>query len=518
MSVNAIQQQKTVADPIASYESMIPIWKRNRAICGGERFAKEYDNHLDLLSFTNLLIPFSVSMDPSQYAFYKAEAELPGITSEYAKMLVGGLLRKKPQVKLPEGVPEDAADWIMNDFGEDGSPLAIFLDKILWEEMQTSRCWIQVDYPEIPNAEDLTKEDFAAYKPYPVIWKAESIVNWSVKKNGLGQLTLSRVIIRTFEEAYVNNEFHPELVDTVYVHEIVDDYYQIRKYQSKATSSVEVVNGQKQTRYEKESPSFQLVEINTSILMNGERLRFIPIWPANGNIEVVEPVLTPLIDKEVSLYNKISRRNHLLYGASTYTPWVASDMPQEDFDEVVNKGLGSWVRLRIGDSIGVLETPSAALADMEKSIAASIEEMARLGIRMLSPEVEQSGVALQLRNAAQTAKLGTLNMRISSTMQAVITFMLNWRYGSGFLSEGVLFSMSDDFTPTPLGETWLRLVTEWYEGGLIPRSIWLQLLKQNDIVPPEYNDEEGKQEIAEDEMVITKQEQTAFNNALSSSV
>ena len=33
----------------------------------------------------------------------------------------------------------------------------------------------------------------------------------------------------------------------------------------------------------------------------------------------------------------------------------------------------------------------------------------------------------------------------------------------------------------------------------------LQILKQNDIVPPDYNDEDGKEEISQDETVISPQ-------------
>jgi hypothetical protein len=121
--------------------------------------------------------------------------------------------------------------------------------------------------------------------------------------------------------------------------------------------------------------------------------------------------------------------------------------------------------------------------------------MAKLGIRMLTPETDQSGVALQLRNAAQTAQLGSLNSKVSNTITQVITFMLAWRYDVEIAMKDVEFSLSADFNPTPLGEDWLRLATEWYQQGLIPRSIWLTLLKHNDIVAPDYDDEEGQAEI-----------------------
>jgi Domain of unknown function (DUF4055) len=233
-------------------------------------------------------------------------------------------------------------------------------------------------------------------------------------------------------------------------------------------------------------------------MMNGERLNFIPAWPLNGSIDALQPMLGPIIDKEISLYNKISRRNHLLYGASTYTPIIIGDMTDEDFQTIVSKGLGSWLLLPSGSDAKVLETPTAALADMEKAIAAAIEEMARLGIRMLSPETEQSGVALEIRNAAQTAQLGSLNNKVSHTMKQIIAFMINWRYDTELDASQINFSLSTDFQPLPLGEAWLRLATEWYQQGLIPRSIWLMMLKHNDIVPPDYDDEKGRLEITDD--------------------
>jgi hypothetical protein len=84
---NAAQIQKTVADPLAQYETLAPLWQKSRAVCSGERFVKSLDSLLDTARFTNLLLPFSPTMTQRQYDFYKSEAELPGITAEFAKML-----------------------------------------------------------------------------------------------------------------------------------------------------------------------------------------------------------------------------------------------------------------------------------------------------------------------------------------------------------------------------------------------------------------------------------------------
>ena len=104
---NASQRAKSVADPNALYESMQPLWEKSRAVIGGERFTKDYDAYLDTVGFSNLLLPFSPSMTAKQYAFYKAEAELPGIVAQYVRIIIGGLLRNQPLLKLPEGVPPE---------------------------------------------------------------------------------------------------------------------------------------------------------------------------------------------------------------------------------------------------------------------------------------------------------------------------------------------------------------------------------------------------------------------------
>lgn len=498
---NASDKTKTVADPNAEFETMQPLWNRSRAICSGERYAKDLDG---MVSMNNMLIPFSPSMTQAQYDFYKAEAELPGIVSQFAKMLVGGLLRKTPILTLPDDSPEEAKDWIIDDFAQDDSSLVAFLDSVLWEEMQTSRSWIYVDYPSVSDAQKYTKKEMQEFKPYPVIWSAETIINWSTTTNAQGRSVLSRVIVKGMVEEFTENEFHPNFRDTVYVHELDEaGWYQIRIFQrADDNTDVPVVSGDKYNDPTKNSKvRYDLTDTITNIMANGERLRAIPAWPTNGNVGLQEPILSPLIDKEVALYNKISRRNHLLYGAATYTPVLQSDMPDEDFDEIVQKGLGSWIKIGENDKLDVLKTPTDALKDMETAIINAITEMAKMGIRMLTPETAQSGVALEIRNAAQTAQLGTLNVKISQTMASIICFMINWRYGTEYAPSDIDFELSADFNPLPMGADWLRLATEWYQEGLIPRSIWLQLLKQNDMIEADYDDEEGQKELNDDEII-----------------
>ena len=500
---------KTVADPCAAYESMLPLWVKSRAACSGERFVKALDGNFN----RNLLIPFSPSMSEAQYNFYKSEAEFPGITPEFLKMIVGGLLRKPPVLTFKKNISEEIVAWIRDSFCRDDSTLIAFLDDALFEEIQTSRAWVYVSYPFVENSEDLTKKQREALKPYPILLKAENVINWRIRDTGNGIL-LDQLIVRGLEPSYEKNQFHPEMLDVVYVHMLDDNgFYIIKKFMQHAPQEkpANYISGKEFSAQTVDGLIFEEVEVIENLYFNGERLSIIPVWPLNGSIELREPILMPIIDKEIALYNKISRRNHLLYGAATYTPFISSDMSEERFESIVSSGLGTWLRLNQGDTADILKTPTEALDNMEKAIVNGYEDIAKLGVRMLSPETEQSGIALQLRNASQTAKLGSLNARISGIMKQVILFMINWRYDLGLTVDDLDFSLSQDFAPTQVGEGWLRLATEWYEGGKIPRSTWLQILKSNDILPPEYNDELGREEINNDALLIPKVDEDYTN-------
>lgn len=503
------RNRKSVGDPNPQYDSLAPLYARNRAALTGQRYVKEMDR---IVSTNNLLIPFSPTMSQDQYNWYLAEAEWPGYTEQYARTLIGGLLRKSPLLELPEDAPEGAKEWLMNDFESNNGSMVSFLDKALWEELTTSRAFVCVNYP-VTNADDFTPEEL---QPYPILLSGESIINWTSGIHPIlnKESTLS-VIARFFvPRSDPENPFHDEFIDTTFHHYITDaGVYQIDTYErgDRSEGNTPVIAGRIQQEYGIDSDTWVLASTEFPI-RNGENLQEIPIFPLNGIIDAQEPLLTNLVNREVGLYNKISRRNHLLYGSASYTPVIKADsLSDEDKGQIVGTGLGSWIFVGSGDSVDILAAPTAALQDLDRAIDQSIEEMARLGMRILAPErgstAETSGVALEIRNAAQTSQLATLNAKISESFKCIITMMLNWRYNLEYEPSDIQFQMSQDFSPVPTGADYMRLVTEWYQGGIIPRSIFLDVIKQNDLIPDDYNDEEGLAEIEQDDMVISSREE-----------
>jgi hypothetical protein len=494
------QTRRTVGDPNEKYTAMQESWRRARAIMGGEATAKAADLILDTTTFSNLLLPFSTNMTQAQYDFYKAEAELPGLTGQYASALIGGLLRKQPQFTLPKSLDnEENRTWLNNSFGAQGQSLVSFLADALAEEMQTSRAWVLVETSAGVNA--------AEVKPFAVNLPAESVINWRRDENQrLIKLTL-RYYTEEFEE---DNPHHPTYVDTVSDYNIVNNQLVVTKYKRKRKQNTAPTReGNVVVSPPMEASAEEWEQFATLVpLLRGEPMTFIPAWPLNGSIEVQKPMNQTLVDREISLYNKVSRRNHLLYGACTYTPVISGNFPDDDSFQrmVVNKGLGSWLNIPEGASATILQTPTAAIKDINESIEQNVAEMSRMGIRMLTPDgtAAESGVALEIKNASQTSQLGLLNNKASKSLEIIISMMLHMRYDIAFsdAQEETSFTLSVDFNPTPLGADWMRLVTEWYEGRKIPRSVFLQIAKQNDILPMDYDDKVGQQEIEQDPLIM----------------
>ena len=489
---NEVRTQLGVGDPCGTYIDLQPLWLTCRAVISGERAVKALDGISDGLRFTHFLLPFSPSMSVAQYEFFKSEAELPGIVSEFSRLILGGLLRKPPSIVVTDAVPDEAHAWLSQSVGIDGCTMSSFMAAVMWEELQTSRAWVGVDHPRDENNSEA--------RPYPYLLKGDAVINWRTSIVD-GKNVLNRVIVREYEELYKDEDsFHPEFFEVVRVHELVNGLYQIRVFASEVSvGAIPLMNGQRVDNKGRLATKFVLRDTIVDILKNGERLDFIPLWPVNGNIQPTEPVLLGLVQRELALYNKVSRRNHLLYGAATYTPVLCTDLMDEDVQKIVDAGLGSWVRLRPGDTATVLATPTDALQDMDRAIKDAHAEIANLGVRMLAPETAQSGIALEIRNASQTARLGLLNNQVSATMSHVCRLLIDWRFNKDLAASDLDFQLSADFNPTPIGADWLRLATEWYEKNMLPRSAWLALLGANDMLPDDYDDAAAKEEMADDQ-------------------
>ena len=411
-----------------------------------------------------------------------------------------------------DGAPKEAKQWILDDIGSDKSNLISFLSTALWEELQTSRAFIQIDFPNV-DLESLSPAERKQVKPYPLLHNAENIVNWSTATDMKGQVKLDSLITRYFVLEYdPNSPYHPKYIDTVQVHKLDEQgLYLIDTFIRNTSDTPTFIDGGVDYSFDQLTDDWVLRSTNENLFQNGVRMDYIPFFPLNGSIDTVDPLMTAIVNREIALYNKISRRNHLLYLSATYTPVVKSDsLTDSEKTDLVKQGLGTWLFVNKDDTVETLQTPTNALSDMEAAIKGGYDELTRIGVKMLSLEPnnsDQSGVALSLRNASQNAALASLNAKISESMKKIMKYLINWRYDLNITEQDIRFNLSSDFNASPRGADWMRLITEWYQGGLIPRSTFLEVAKNNDAIPTDYDDTKGNDEISQDERIISPREQ-----------
>jgi hypothetical protein len=404
-------------------------------------------------------------MEPEQYALLKSESELPGISSQFLKMVVGGLLRKEPAIEISPDTPE-ILDWFKESLTIDNLPLMGFLEQCIEEELQSSRGWVSVNYPSVSENAfiNMDVKDRAKVRPYPILWSAEEVINWRFTKDRFGKEVLEAVYILGITEDYTEDRHKPEEVKTIWLHEIIDGVYQVSTF-----------------REDQEAVKVEYPRAN------GKPLPYLPFWPLNGNLKKGRPLLETIVDKEAVLYNKLTRRNHVLFTAAAFTPVVFADITQEEFEKLTDSGIGSWLFVPSSQGrIDTLKSPTDALVDMDRAIASNIEEIAKLGVRMLTSNVaNESGIARRLQDSPQTATISSLSAKLGSTLSQVFSELASWHFNKPIVVE---MKLSSDFDDYVIGESWLRLATEWYENGHIPRDVWVNLLKKNDVLETEYDD------------------------------
>ena len=165
------------------------------------------------------------------------------------------------------------------------------------------------------------------------------------------------------------------------------------------------------------------------------------------------------------------------------TPVLSGNFTPEDIKQIQDTGVGSVWFLPDGARADMLTAPTEALQAFEASILNTIEDMAKMGMRIISQEIRshQSGVALDVRNAPQTAQLGTFSIKISSQISKIIRTMVRWRYDIDFPDEDLQFVLSSDYQTGPQGLEWLRLIYEMWLANAIPEDVFKELLRRNEL-------------------------------------
>ena len=444
--------------PSNEYNNWVDEWKRSLAVVSGDAAVKRYD---DGENPVKILAPLSLDMDPMLYTYYKQRGELPGYASSQRRTVVGALLRKKVGITLPEGFDkaEEAKDWITNNLHIGGGTLMSLMKDAFEDDLITANTWLHLDMNQ-------NKEPVVEVLPAEAVI---SVVVGAHPRKGFGNLV--KVVVRKQEVDEDNSYYY-----RYQIHEInADGNYQVRIYRDGEDDIVE-----------------ETVEpIIPTYVVDGNKVPFqeILVFPVDGTPSIQNPFLGDFVTREISLYNLLTARNHLLIMSGSLTPIITGNVNPDSEATIKGSGLGSVWTLPDGANIKILETPTGSLSAFDSAIESTRTDLRNLGARQLMKDSRTSGVAAEIQNSPYSATLSSLSRTYSNTLRKLIAYAVNWKYRTNFSVSEFDVQLSNDLSRSAIGDNAVATVTAAYNINKLPRDVWVQVLKDNSIIPQDYDDE-----------------------------
>ena len=198
------------------YDYHIESWELVRDCAKGEKAVKKR-------TFRYLPKPNKADRskeNQQRYDDYLQRALFVNYTSRTKRGLIGAIFRKPPQIDLPPPLA-----YMVDDATRSGMSLADLAKMTVGDVMESGRCGLLADYPQVEEA--LTLADSQKNKAYIIHYNAEQVINWHVNQAGVVDL----VVLREDEEVEsspFNYDLQPRyrvlrLIDGDYVQEYYDE-------------------------------------------------------------------------------------------------------------------------------------------------------------------------------------------------------------------------------------------------------------------------------------------------------
>ena len=455
------------------YSKFLPKWTKCRdAVAGEDEIKLRGDEYL----------PKPSGMDEEDYKAYKKRAQFFNAAGRTLDGLEGMLNRKPPLIEVPKGMEK----YLDNVDGK-GHTIEQFIDFVCKDVLTTNWGGILVDMPMSDNAKsqaDVEKQGLYAYMVY---YKAEALIKFRWQTGGRFN-SLKYVIIK-----------EPTEVDSV------------GKYTTETKNYFRVLEIDENGNYKQTLYNDKLVEefeINPKTKM-GEFTE-IPFMFMSPNTEPEEPLLSDLINVNLSHYRKSADYENGLHWTGVPTPYERGWQPETKYDEKGNEipnepmklGGTQFLYFPAGtEQVGYLEFSGSGLSQLSAAMQSDEERMAILGARIIAQEKKgvEAAETAKIHNAAENSVLASFANNMSKTFSKLLRIYLEWTTGQEIPQEEVKVQINTDYDVSTMSPTELTaLVSLWQSGG-IAKSDLFRNLKEGEILDADRNLDEMNAEIDEEQ-------------------
>ena len=462
-----------LTSPSPTYIKFLTKWKKCRDAIAGEDDIKENGQ---------TYLPKPSGMDDDDYKGYKDRAQFFNAAGRTLDGLGGMLNRKMPIISVPDGMEK----YLENVDGK-GHTMRQFIDQVCKDALITGWGGILVDMPE--SGDNVSQADFErkGLCAYLVHYKAESITKHRWHTEGRSS-KLEYVILKEPTEVKVrDSEFSTEIKEYWRVLKVGEDgIYKQTLYDDKLAVISELVPKSKKDAF---------VEIPFSFV--------------SANSEPEEPILSDLINVNLSHYRKSADYENGLHWTGVPTPYERGWVPETKYDEngkeiptaPMKLGGSQFLYFPQGtEQVGYLEFGGSGLSQLSLAMDKDEERMAILGARIIANQKKgvEAAETAKIHNAAENSVLASFANNMSQIFSRMLRIYLEWTTGQDIQQENVKVEINTDYDVSTMSPAELTaLVSLWQSGGIAKRDLFRNL-KEGEILDNDRNLDEMNAEIDEE--------------------
>jgi hypothetical protein len=426
-------------------------WQTCRDFVAGAWKLREHENGAGG-GETAYIEKLSPKQSTAEYRKYVKRALYDNVARRMKNSLLGLAFAKPPVYKV-------SPEYIATDIDMKETALEEFAEGIVDEVLIVGRCGVLIDRPQAKEGTTIADAEAENIRPYAVLYKAESIVNWETARIG-NRWKVSRVVLHQAADRYM--ELY--LDDTSLYHVAV---------------WVKPENGD----WMRESDIVPLV--------GGKAQTEIPFYffgPYSGTPEVVESPILDIVEIACSRWRTSADLEHARFSCSLPTPYFLG-FTDEEASRLSLGGLNGIVATSTEAKVGFLEYNGQGTEPLERAMQQKAEMMARHGVDLLQDKADAEAVeTVKMRIGVQTATLADMANSMSRIMVQMLSFMSIWAGGAG----GCEFALNTDYSAHGLSAQDLLALVQGVVTGTVSQAVLNERLRKAGL------EDRTDEEIAED--------------------
>lgn len=340
----------------------------------------------------------------ANYDAYKMRAVYPAYVGEAVKAMIGVMHHKPPVIEVPNVMKP-----LLERATLQGESAPLLLRRINEQQLITGRIGLMLD---------LASNDGAAALPYIATYDAEHILNWDDgSRDALPLQTLNLVVLNE-TESEMSADFEWQTVEKFRVLVLGDP----------ATNEAAGIYRQGLFR---DKTAFNVSELLEPSI-RGKVLSQLPFVFVNSTDLLPEPINPPLLQLAnlcLTIYRGEAdyRQNLFLQSQDTFVT-VGAVQSSDDKAPVWRLGAGGAVNLPIGGDARFEGVTSDGLPEQRQSLENDRQRASSMGAQLLdtTSRSKESGEALKVRVAAQTATLNQVALAGAEGLQSILRIAAEW--------------------------------------------------------------------------------------------